>query len=106
MSKMLLIPTPDENRNVAVQIVNPQDFRDIQKLVGGTFQYLPALGANTHSLYANDEARLIGLPYNVIASKYWGDDIYGPALIIGHNDEEGDTLDVDINVVYAELSAL
>jgi hypothetical protein len=65
------------------------DFRVLQKIVGGAFQMPPMPGMENVNLVCNDTGKLDNLPANI----YWGgnDIICGDCLIVGHN-KGGDSI--------------
>jgi len=74
--------------------------RPLQELVGGWIEAIYS-GDPTITLWGNDEAKLIGMEPNAVATAVWwlttpearGQDIIcGPVVITGGADDEGDTL--------------
>lgn len=75
------------------------NYKDIQEVVGGTIESLPHVFSEV-SMFGNDEAKLLNLEFNGIASimcssrLHDGDIITGPVVIIGFDPETGDNLDL------------
>lgn len=79
-----------------VEIVEVEDYKDIQALVGGIFcaPWEGRLLDGQASLFANDEGLLMGLEYNTLASLLAGQHLVGPVLMGGAVDDEGNVTDV------------
>jgi hypothetical protein len=82
--------------------VHVDGYKDIQKVVGGTFDVVVSDTGET-SLWFNDEGKLNGMDPNFKATKIWwqlnpafdGQDyLAGPVLITGGADMNGNTLGV------------
>lgn len=83
----------------ALRVQEFHDLRDYQTAVGGLIEAID-LDNPPMSLFANDEAKLIGLPINQRASALWWlhvpavygiDFLSGDVVLIGRPDEEGET---------------
>lgn len=76
--------------------VTISDYKEIQAQVGGIF-CAPWEGRHLDgraSVFANDEAILIGMPINPFASFLMGQPIHGPILVGGPVDDEGNVTNV------------
>jgi hypothetical protein len=95
----ILFPQDDE------QPLAPRDLNslgDYQAAVGGTIESIDA-GVEGTAFFANDEAKLIGLPINRRATLFWWlhmpsarhqDVLAGDVVLVGPSDRKGATLDV------------
>lgn len=86
----------------SVEYVNTQSYKDIQQIVGGLIEAI-SFGENEYFCYANEEAKLLELPENVIATNFWynsgqrillGDFIAGDVVFFGGIDPEGYDIDI------------
>jgi len=93
--------------------VHIDDYRDIQRMVGGTFDVVASASGET-SFWVNDEGKLNGMTPNFTATKIlWAlnpafdgrDYLAGPVLITGGADEEGETLSVGREAETAVMAA-
>jgi Domain of unknown function (DUF3846) len=75
------------------------DLHDYQKAVGGLIEAID-LGSPAMTFFANDEAKLIGLPINRRATMLWWlhspatygyDVLAGDAVLVGQPDQHGET---------------
>jgi len=82
--------------------VSIDGYKDIQTVVGGTFDVVVSLSGET-CFWVNDEGKLNGMKPNYVATKllwqlnpaFKGQDyLAGPVLITGGADDEGETLSV------------
>ncbi|MBW7932456.1 MAG: DUF3846 domain-containing protein [Gemmatimonadaceae bacterium] len=88
----------DPSGQLAVITLDSSDtLRSKQAAVGGYIEHLVAVPGEAEgdeiSLYGNDEARLVGMPFNAFVELELGTppmDVVGPILICGA-DEMGDT---------------
>ena len=73
------------------------DFTTYQKVVGG---YIEGIITGDFTMYVNEEGVLDGLPLNRVATAFIEDatgrglDIYGPVIILGPPDSEGNDTSV------------
>lgn len=96
MATGVIIPADIES---AVRQQQFNDLHDYQAAVGGLIEAID-LGHPPMSFFANEEAKLIGLPINQRATALWWlhvpavygiDFLAGDVVLIGRPDEEGDT---------------
>jgi hypothetical protein len=81
--------------------VTANDYRDMQRHVGGLIT-TPWEGRKLDgmaTIIANDEAILLGMQHNNVASFITGHPLFGPVLVGGPTDDEGNILDVTDEVV-------
>jgi Domain of unknown function (DUF3846) len=87
------------NETLAVSQHEFNDLRDYQKVVGGLIEAID-LDPPAMTFFANDEAKLIGLPINRRATILWWlhspatygfDVLSGDAVLVGQPDQNGDT---------------
>jgi hypothetical protein len=90
----------DDDEPLVTRDLNSLD--DYQAAVGGTIESIDA-GIEGTAFFANDEAKLIGLPINRRATLFWWlhmpparhqDALAGDVVLVGPSDSEGATLDV------------
>lgn len=100
MTKALLIDTDN-----TIKSINITDYKDIQSAVGGLITTAPNLNPQTPecTIFVNDEGLLIGMPYNQVATSFANYTLVGPAVILGPDDEEGETTDVTADITNAVL---
>jgi len=109
MARVLFIPA-DSNR--VVSLMDTDGSLDaFQRLVGGTIQVITLDNVGQHSLYFNEEGKLLHLPLNPRATLlfYRGvgitdDNIVGDAFLAGPVDEDGNDSDVNPDVVQLARS--
>jgi hypothetical protein len=84
------------HEDATVEEVTAHDYRDMQKFVGGllTGVWPGEKLEEKMTVYANDEGILLGLEYNSLASASFGQTLFGPILVGGPLDEDGETQDV------------
>jgi hypothetical protein len=88
-------------------------YKDIREAVGGTIQHIALRGAfKGLALYIHDEGKLIGLPFNDIATAIWEasygktDVILGDVVLVSNKtDDEGNELPLSESEVEAFLKA-
>lgn len=113
MKKYILITETGNIEDVQIG-----DYRDMQKAVRGLIT-IPWEGEKLEgraTVIANDEAILKGMVYNAPASHLLGHPIYGPLLVGGATDDEGnigevtgdvyDTIMQDFNTATREARSL
>lgn len=92
----VIIPA-DESLAISQHEFN--DLRDYQEAVGGLIEAID-LDSPPMTFFANDEAKLVGLPFNQRATAMWWlhvpvafgrDYLAGDVTLIGQPDEKGDT---------------
>ena len=97
-----------------IESVTVEDYKDIQKYVGGNFERVATRRGDNCDVYVNDEGRLRELPINAVAvlwltSTYRYDaiesTIHGDVLILGSIDSEGENTDAP-SLEELELRAL
>lgn len=95
----ILIPLDEQEPLVLMRF---DGLADYQRAVGGYVESI-GVGDSDMSLFAHDEAKLIGTPMNRRATLFWWmnlppargvDVISGPAVLVGPPDRDGNTLDV------------
>tara|TARA_R100000655_G_scaffold2919_1_gene11098 strand:- start:5125 stop:5484 length:360 start_codon:yes stop_codon:yes gene_type:complete len=82
-----------------IENVTVEDYKDIQKYVGGNFERVPTRQGDNCDVYVNDEGRIKELPINAVAilwltatKRYDAieDTIHGDVLVLGPIDEDGE----------------
>lgn len=72
-----------------------EDFRDMQREVEGLITSAPAPFMPDVTAFANDEGILLGMALNRKATERLGYPLYGPVLVGGPTDDEGEVLDYE-----------
>lgn len=97
MTKGLIVRT-----DFTKDYIDINDYKDIQKVVGGFIESIN-FGENQFFCYANEEAKLLGLEPNELATSLWydsgqvillGDCIAGDVVFFGGIDDEGNDIDI------------
>ncbi|MEP9385203.1 DUF3846 domain-containing protein [Nocardioides cheoyonin] len=95
----ILIPLDEREPLVLMRFDKLEDY---QRAVGGYIEAID-VGRDGMTLFAHDEAKLVGTPINMRATLLWWlnlppargvDWINGPAVLVGPTDQEGRTQDV------------
>jgi len=63
---------------------------ELQAMVGGYIEFVRVISDPNLTLVCNEEGILMGLPFNPIASRKTGHNIFGNVVIIAKGDLEGD----------------
>ena len=75
-----ILVTPDNAVNL-IELEEPT-YKALQKAVGGYFEIVrPISLPNTYRMVINEEGKLNGLPFNMIASYLYGSHIYGDPIV-------------------------
>lgn len=91
-----------------MKYVEVESYKDIQNIVGGFIEAI-SFGDNKYFCYANEEAKLLELPENKLATDLWynsgqrillGDFIAGDVIFFGGVDAEGNDLDIEDNFSF------
>jgi hypothetical protein len=84
-----------------IEHVTARGYKDMQRYVQGLIT-MPWEGNNLDgkaTVIANDEAIILGMEHNPLASFLLGQRIFGPVLIGGPTGDEGDIQDVDSHLI-------
>lgn len=106
MTKGLVVRTDG-----SMEYININGYKDIQRIVDG---YIEAInfGDNQYFCYANEEAKIIGLEVNELATNFWyrsgqtillGDYIAGDVVFFGGVDTKGNDVDIPDGFSYSLL---
>jgi len=99
MKSALFIPADEAPRLVEIPDSGSEELHELQTFVGGWIEYVPTEQEVT--LYCNEEGKIEGLAYNVLATKMFagllqpGDYLAGDVIALGPIDEEGETTSID-----------
>lgn len=99
MKSALFIPAEGLPSLVDIPDSGSGELRELQRLVGGWIEYVPT--EQDVTLYCNEEGKIEGLPFNVIATQVFGDLLQphdylaGDIVALGPIDSEGDTTGID-----------
>jgi hypothetical protein len=96
MHKAVIIRT-DDSREV-VEFEAGESYPLLREAVGGFIECVTLRDKNFADMWLNEEGKVIGLPFNAVATLLWAsmygfsDVMVGDVVITGSCDEEGETL--------------
>jgi Domain of unknown function (DUF3846) len=98
--RVLVIQTSGQHEIVTLNVDDGMTLTHLQTLVGGYIEAISPADRDDWFCYGNEEAKIIGLPYNIVATHLahrlgWphGDVLNGPIVFLSC-DDEGDSQDV------------